>query len=136
MCAIRAKPSSFVDLTMKCVVLHVQSVLFSTNKKPVHSASSPDSAVRAEFTSSPFDGLASSGQSTITSGSVVEVELGLAAASETGENLAASLVPLGQLDGDDACIAGVEALDKVRLAGIRAANVEGPADQGTVLIGI
>ncbi len=65
-----------------------------------------------------------------------ELDLGGAAADEAGHDLAAGEAPLGELGGEDLCgaLALVEALDELGALGVAAADVEGPADEGAVLV--
>lgn len=63
-------------------------------------------------------------------------DLGISASDETGKSLAAGVHPLGELLGEDLVdvLALVETLDQGGRLGGAAAHVEGPADEGTVLV--
>ena len=66
----------------------------------------------------------------------MQLHLGGAAADQAGQLDAAAELPLGQLLGGDrvGVLAGVEARDEARGARVAAADVEGPADEGAVLV--
>jgi len=67
-----------------------------------------------------------------------KLNLGLAPANQTVENLAASVNPLGELLRDDlvGTLALIETLDQCRALGGAAAHIECPADEGAVLVGV
>jgi hypothetical protein len=68
----------------------------------------------------------------------VQGDLSRAAPGQASKDLAAGLVPLGQLLRGDGVgvLAGVEALEQSRALDVAAADIEGPADEGTVLVGV
>lgn len=70
--------------------------------------------------------------------SVVQLDLRRPAPREPGKNLAAALVPLGQLLRGDSVgtLARVEAREQRRSLHRAAADVKGPADDGAVLVGV
>lgn len=67
-----------------------------------------------------------------------ESYLGSTSADESGKDLAAAVLPLGQLLGGDGVgvPAGVQTLHQGRGLGGTTADVEGPADKGTILVGV
>lgn len=70
--------------------------------------------------------------------STVQRHLGGTTTHQAGELDAAAKLPLGQLLGGDGVgvAASVEARDEGRGARVAAADVEGPADEGAVLVGV
>lgn len=82
--------------------------------------------------------LASSRKGRVAGRSVEEIDLGLASSNKAGQDLAAALVPLRKLIGSHSAgiLAIVEALDQRRRSSVTATDIEGPADEGTVLVGV
>lgn len=68
----------------------------------------------------------------------MQINLGGTTAHQTGQDLAATLVPARQFLRSNrvGILSGVEATDQGRRAGGAAADIEGPADQGAVLVRI
>lgn len=79
-----------------------------------------------------------SGKRRIVGRSLEEGHFFIAAASEAGKNLSTRLVPLGKLLGGDSVgvLASVETFDELGRLDVAAANVESPADECAVLVGI
>lgn len=82
--------------------------------------------------------LRTSRQSSDTSRRLMQRHLGSPSPHQTGQDLTSTLVPLRQLLCRDSIWVptGVETGNEARGLGISAADVEGPADQGTVLVGV
>lgn len=82
--------------------------------------------------------LRASRQSANTGSSPVQGDLGSTTTHQTREDLATTPVPLGKLLGghDIGRLAAVEAADEGGSARGATADVESPADEGTVLVGV
>ena len=80
--------------------------------------------------------LAFSGESLVIGLLLGEVNLGVAAANKAREDNTTTVDPLGELLGVDSVdvLASVDALDELGVFGGAAANIEGPADNGAVLV--
>ena len=99
---------------------------------------SQDAITNPNFPLRSKDHLRAGRQSRGAGSGLAESDLGGTAAGKAGQHNAAALVPLGELLGADGVggAAGVEAVDEGGGAGGAAADVEGPADEGAVLVGV